>query len=133
MKIIELLNRIANGEDIPKKIKYRDEIWEYQSTIMGKCYQYYNSFWNDWRRLEDKILLEECLNEEVEIIEEKKEIEEIIINNDKLKFPNGGGQWTARNMDKAFAIKINELIDEVNKLKELNMKQVKEIIGDDNK
>lgn len=34
-------------------------------------------------------------------------------------------------MDKAFVIKINELIDEVNKLNELNMKQVKEIIGSD--
>lgn len=72
MKIIELLNRIANEEDIPKKIKYRDKIWEYQSTIRGKCYQYYNSFWKDWIRLADGILLEECLNEEVEIIEEKK-------------------------------------------------------------
>lgn len=117
MKIIDLLNKRANDEDIPKKIKYRDKIWEYQSTIMGKCYQYYNSFWEDWRRLEDEILLEECLNDEVEIIE-KNEIEKIIINNNTLKFPNGGGQWTARNMDKAFAIKINELIDEVNKLKE---------------
>ena len=47
----------------------------------------------------------------------KNKIEKIIINNNTLKFPNGGGQWTARNMDKAFAIKINELIDEVNKLK----------------
>ena len=27
-------------------------------------------------------------------------------------------EWTARNMDKAFAIKINELIDEINNLKE---------------
>lgn len=64
-------------------------------------------------------------------MKKKKEIEKIIINNNTLKFPNGGGQWTARNMDKAFAIKINELIDEVNKLNELNMKQVEEIIGSD--
>ena len=73
MKIIELLNRIANGEDIPKKIKYRNEIWEYQSTIMGKCYQYYNSFWEDWIRLADEILLEECLNDEIEIVGVKEE------------------------------------------------------------
>ena len=68
MKLIDLLNKIANGKELPKKIKYRDKIWEYQSTIKGKCYQYYNSFWKDWIRLADEILLEECLNEEVEII-----------------------------------------------------------------
>lgn len=73
MKIIDLFNKIANGEDAPKKIKYRDKIWEYQSTIKGKCYQYYDSFWEDWIRLADEILLEECLNDEVEIIEAKEE------------------------------------------------------------
>ena len=39
-----------------------------------------------------------------------------MIKEKTLGFPNG--EWTARNMDKAFAIKINELIDEINNLKE---------------
>lgn len=58
----------------------------------------------------------DCLNEDVEIIEEDKKIEKITIREKTLGFPNG--EWTARNMDKAFAIKINELIDEINNLKE---------------
>ena len=52
----------------------------------------------------------------IEIIEEEKEIEKITIREKTIGFPNG--EWTARNMDKAFAVKINELIDEVKKLKE---------------
>lgn len=51
------------------------------------------------------------LNGTVEIIEEEKKIPEKITINDNgtLGFPNG--EWTARNMDKAFAIKFNQLID----------------------
>lgn len=56
------------------------------------------------------------LNDTIEIIEEPKKIEKITIREKTLGFPNG--EWTARNMDKAFAIKINELIDEINNLKE---------------
>ena len=52
----------------------------------------------------------------IEIVEEEKEIEKITIREKTIGFPNG--EWTARNMDKAFAVKINELIDEVKKLKE---------------
>ena len=58
------------------------------------------------------------LNDEVEIIKEPKKIEKITVREKTLGFPNG--EWTARNMDKAFAIKINELIDEINNLKENN-------------
>lgn len=32
MKIIDLLNKIANGEEVPKKIKYAGIIWEYDNT-----------------------------------------------------------------------------------------------------
>lgn len=55
------------------------------------------------------------LDKEVEIIEEPKKIEKITVREKTLGFPNG--EWTARNMDKAFAIKINELIDKINNLK----------------
>ena len=49
-------------------------------------------------------------------IEEPKKIEKITVREKTLGFPDG--EWTARNMDKAFAIKVNELIDEINNLKE---------------
>ena len=29
MKVIDLLNKIANGEEVPKRIKYINSIWEY--------------------------------------------------------------------------------------------------------
>lgn len=49
-------------------------------------------------------------------VEEDKKIEKITVREKTLGFPNG--EWMARNMDKALAIKINELIDEINNLKE---------------
>ena len=69
-------------------------------------------------------IIEECKNaidqiidfENKEILEEPNKIEKITVREKTLGFPNG--EWTARNMDKAFAIKINELIDEINNLKE---------------
>lgn len=115
MKIIDLFNKIANGEDVPKKIRYRDKIWEYNIKNQDYCDKNNKMLFG---YLFDYIRTSDFINDEVEIIEEKNEIEKIIINNNTLKFPNGGGQWTARNMDKAFAIKINELIKEVNKLKD---------------
>ena len=70
MKIIDLLVKIANGEEVPKKIRYRDNIWEYTSTILGKGYQYYSECYQEWKTLQNQVYLEECLNDEVEIIEE---------------------------------------------------------------
>lgn len=122
IKIIDLLNYVARGENIPKKIKYRDEIWEYTSTVFGKCYQYYSDYLREWKRLEDVIVLEECLNDEVEIIKEKKKIEEILISMDDNSMPFVGDKQykhlSYAEVDLMFANKINELIDEVNKLKE---------------
>ena len=112
IKIIDLLNKIANKEQVPEKIKYNNKIWEY------------DVYSNDYKG-EDIWLFEELfeyrrtiefINDEVEIIEEQKKIEKITVREKTLGFPNG--EWTARNMDKAFAIKINELIDEINNLKE---------------
>lgn len=116
IKVIDLLVKIANEEEIPKKIKYRDKIWEHTLTLSGRGYQYYSEYYQDWRTLQNQVYLEECLNDEVEIIEEPKKIEKITVREKTLGFPNG--EWTARNIDKAFAIKINKLIDEINNLKE---------------
>lgn len=61
-------------------------------------------------------IFRQILQKYKEIIEEPKKIEKITVREKTLGFPNG--EWTARNMDKAFAIKINELIDEIKNLKE---------------
>ena len=75
MKIIDLLNKIANSEEVPNKIKYRNKIWEYTSTVKGKGYQYYSILYSEWRTLQNLVYLEECLNDEVEIFGEPKKIE----------------------------------------------------------
>ena len=83
MKVIDLLNKIANREEVPKKIRI---------TI-----------------LDDRIILERVLNEKVEIIEEPKKIEipkhipnEVIQDLDRAICP--------ANV-KCIAHKVNELIN----------------------
>ena len=111
IKIIDLLNKIANGEEAPKKIKCGNVELEYNEG----CEDYYCYYGGGL--FEHKFSnCKNFLNDDVEIIEEDKKIEKITVREKNLGFPNG--EWTARNMDKAFAIKINELIDEINNLKE---------------
>ena len=106
--IYELLGLVKDGK-APKKIKYDGTIYQYSE---------YNGFYycNGFSLYREFVQHGNCLNNEVEIIEENKKIEKITVREKTLGFPNG--EWTARNMDKAFAIKINGLIDEINSLKE---------------
>lgn len=108
IKIIDLLNKIANDEEVPKKIMF--DAWLYIYDEEEKTY-YDEEDRTLWQSYNFKIL-----TDEVEIIEEPKKIDKITVREKTLGFPSG--EWTARNMDKAFAIKINELIDEINNLKE---------------
>ena len=68
MRIIDLLNKIANGEELPKKIKYNDKIF----INDGFSYIYENKTFNEYNRLEEFISYGSDLNDEVEIIKEKK-------------------------------------------------------------
>lgn len=111
--IYTLLGLVKDGKE-PKKIKYRDKIWEYTTTVKGKSYQYYSPFYQEWKTLQSHVYLEECLNEEVEIIEEPKKIEKL---NDKLGlFGDGNTQKIINELNYTRTI-INELIDEINNLK----------------
>ena len=93
MKIIDLLNKIANGEEVPKKIKIKDEIWIYDeidyiaSDNRGYLFEVHTR-----TNCQD-------LNEEVEILEEEmpEKIEEI-----EVSMSIG---------EKICANKINEIID----------------------
>lgn len=105
IKIINMLVKMANDENYKPTFKYKDNIYQYDF----KAKHYMPLFMGLY-----KIYM--ILNDEVEILEEPKKIEKITVREKTLGFPNG--EWTARNMDKAFAIKINELIDEINNLKE---------------
>ena len=79
MKIIDLLNKIANGEQ-PKRIAYKDRAyeWGYDTYTslpeMSPEVQMSASLFSHYR-------IEYCLNDEVEIIEEEKKIPEKICTN----------------------------------------------------
>ena len=70
MKVIDLLNKIANGEEIPNRIKYQNKIYHYK----GDDYSTFDE--EDWLFSENytnkTTWLDEFLNDEVEIIEEDK-------------------------------------------------------------
>ena len=55
IKVIDLLNKIANGEDVPKKIKWRDKIWDYwegDQDYKSKQGRWFTSNLNDIRTKE---------------------------------------------------------------------------------
>lgn len=107
MKVIDLLNKIANGEGVPNKIKYQSYPFELQHfgykqasyLCNGKCFL-------------EGMNTTMCLTDEVEIIEEEKDIEEIELG---VLSPNG--EYLISVHDEKIQDKINELVREVKKLK----------------
>lgn len=65
IKIIDLLNKMANGEELPKKIKYHNKIYIKRSD----CHWYIleNGTFDD-----DLFVRIDCLNDEVEILDEEE-------------------------------------------------------------
>ena len=102
MRIIDLLNKINNNEEIPEKVKYEDTIFEYSK----KQKEYIHKI-NDWysETLLFKVMnthfISDLLRTEVEVLEENKEIEELLA--DAYTSPDTLN-------------KINELVLAVNKL-----------------
>ena len=72
MKVIDLLNRIADGIDIPLQIKYDNDIWKYDE--MTRDYLLIDKSGEEYLICEELNLMY-ALNEEVEVIEEDKKIE----------------------------------------------------------
>ena len=101
MKVIDLLNKVANGEEVPEKIKL--------ST--GRIFNLDedNAYWCDDIDYSSNWLSNEftfgtkSLNDEVEIIEEGKEIPE--------KINNAYYHETQDIQNEIFKNKINEIID----------------------
>lgn len=94
MKIIDLLNNIADGltsENIEFEL--------YGEKMFGI------SDLGDNRRL-----TKDLLNCEVEIIKEDKKIEQLVLNNCDV--------WTGKTDNGLIVDKINEIIEEINKLKD---------------
>ena len=108
IKVIDLLNMISKGEELPKTIRWYDKFYNDYDEISNnyKAFVYEklkNEVWN--------------LNDEVEIIEEPKKIEKIA-RCDSIKMTHYGELYKPTENEEILRIKINELIDEINNLKE---------------
>lgn len=109
MKVIDLLNMIANDEIVPKTIMYYDTVYEYD----GENNFYYDV--NGCSLYREFFVNGNCLDDEVEIMEEDKKI-------DKLCYQQLRGRdvveliTTLNEQLSNHGEKINELVDKVNKL-----------------
>ena len=116
MKVIDLLNKIANGEEVPKEIKYNNinYYWCNQCKIYERIEDRRKDLYNDL----------DNLNDEVEIIEdtpkEDKKIEKLTtyfgIEPVSFEHPRTFEE-NAKYIDfnaEQFFNKINEIIDKVN-------------------
>ena len=120
IKIIDLLNKIENGEEVPKKILLNGIIFEYQ----GDDYLYKDEdkkeHWLFSAGYTDKYMwLEDFLKAEVEIIEEPKKIEKW--GEGALEEMEKCTDYTLEDLQKYIRILAetqNELIDEINNLKD---------------
>ena len=116
MKVIDLLNKIANGEEVPKKIRITildDRITRKYNFFYDEVDQEYKD--DELFPLGARLILERVLNEKVEIIKEDKEIEELPKYVDVDEKTGLACGWSFQ--EEKLKDKINELIDEVNKLK----------------
>lgn len=105
MKIIDILNKINNNEEVPEKIKFDDTIFEYDKRQKEYNHKKDNGYYETLLyRVMTTHFIDVLLKAEVEVIEENKEIEEL----DEMQIINARPEVNAR--------KINELVREVNKL-----------------
>lgn len=111
MKVIDVLNKIANGEEVKFRTKVDDCIYE----LTKGAYLYDITSKEETRWWID----EEWLNEEVEIIEDKK-IEKIKIEQDTpnsnfyIRDKNGTKCYMTKH-SKIIVDKVNGIIDKLNK------------------
>jgi len=103
MKVIDLLNKIANNEELPKKIKWNNKIYiskrnaienfvDYISDDDDYCFEHYIGY--------------SSLNEEVEILEENKKIEKLDFTINRNDVREDVYRYIMENR-----FKINEIID----------------------
>ena len=106
MKVIDLLNKIANGEEIPKKIRITD--------IDDRITKHYNFFYDeDEQEYKDdelfplgaRLILDRVLNEKVEIIEPQEHKIPEKIDNEYFE------RAESTYKDRLCKDKINEILD----------------------
>lgn len=116
MKIIDLLNKINNGEEVPEKVKFDNTIFKYDK----KQQEYNNKKDNGYYetllyRVMTTHFIDVLLRAEVEVIEENKEIKELNkISYDEFKYTDCKHRFDLINIEYD---KINELVQAVNELR----------------
>ena len=75
IKIIDLLNKIANGEELPKKIKHCGAVYKHIYFDIYKSHDYEDALSGDLL-FADRLIIQEHLTDEVEILDEEDELEE---------------------------------------------------------
>lgn len=95
MKVIDLLNKIANGEEVPKKILILDKVYYLIKDEDGDIVYSQLKDRREWESFIDrKLNITRCLHEdviildEVEIIEEQEDIDIQDINNRLKRLEN---------------------------------------------
>lgn len=119
MKIIDLLNKIANGEDVPKKILYKYKHLEYDEeyylTYDRGCY------YDEEGRPIPSLLADNLwnLNDEVEITEEEKKIPKKLKSLNNVGNSSDIGEFKDKQQlnNNLLKDKLNEIIDCLDYLK----------------
>ena len=128
IKVIDLLNKIADGKELPKKFMCKGHLY-YRQKTKGVCYRC-----DELNEIFEECLVLEDLNDTIEIIEEPKKIEKLDVAllgqcDNWLRCPTNKvtkqdvelNPYIIDNIRENtlyFQRKINELIDEINNLKE---------------
>lgn len=111
IKIIDLLNKIANGEEVPKKIKYNDDEYIH---IGNYCY-----FCEETNEILSQNTYAEFsrLNDEVEILDEEEfeTIDELLIEYDDGDI-GINKKYISSQQSEIFAKSINQLIKNQKKI-----------------
>lgn len=108
MKIIDLLNKISKGENAPNTIRINGFSFKFNSYTSIDCYyteESSNKFWLSFMIMD--------LTDEVEIIEEEKEIKKLSFCDFDITINEN-----ASNNDRILMDKINELIDVINDMRD---------------
>lgn len=118
MKVIDILNKIANGKEVPKTIMYDGDIWKYDE--LSNDYEMFEES-GDLYLFQEELNITNALNDEVEIIEDKK-IEKLDLLDlyDELNniLDTNNYRNAKHNIHKALKktqIKINKIINHLNK------------------
>ena len=115
IKVIDLLNAIAEGKELPKEFMYKGHLY-YRQKTKGICYRC-----DELNEIFEECLVLEDLNDTIEIIGEPKTIEKISWREKESL----AGEFTVNEKQDILARRteklkssLNELIDEINNLKE---------------